>query len=66
MRWRCSYHDSKGCRCEKPASIRIHFAKGHPFDHMDLCEKHLEFHPGYVWEQKIIEEGEILCQSASV
>jgi hypothetical protein len=62
MRYQCSYHDSRGCRCEKPASIRIHFAKDHPFDLMDLCLEHLKFHPGYYWSQEILDSREELVQ----
>lgn len=56
MKWQCEYHDSKGGRCDKPATIRIHFAKDHPFDKMDLCEDHFDIHPGYVWFQNIEKE----------
>ncbi len=55
MKWQCSYYDSKGDRCSADATIRIHFSKDHPFDHMDLCEEHLKFHPGYVWSQLTYE-----------
>lgn len=56
MKCQCSYHNSKGIRCEKEGTVRIHFAKDHPFDHMDLCEEHLEFHQGYLWSQQLEQE----------
>ena len=59
-KWQCQYHDSKGVRCTEPAVQRIHFAKDHPFDFMDLCEEHLKFHPGYIWKQMFGEEGELI------
>ena len=42
MRWQCTHHDSNGIRCENEADYRLHFAADHPFDHVDVCEKHLE------------------------
>lgn len=62
MRWQCQFYDSKGEQCTEPATLRIHFEKLHPFDHMDLCKVHIEFHPGYVWSQEIIDNGEVLIQ----
>lgn len=56
MKWQCSYYNSKGIRCEKEATLRIHFSKDHPFDHMDLCEEHKQYHPGYVWSQDLERE----------
>jgi hypothetical protein len=42
MRWQYSYVDSKGIRCINEALHRLHFAADHPFDHIDVCAKHLE------------------------
>jgi hypothetical protein len=41
MKWQCSYHNSKGVRCENEAIYRAQFHEEHPFDHMDLCETHV-------------------------
>lgn len=45
FRWQCEYVDHKGKRCEFQALWRLHFAWLHPFDHVDVCRKHLiEYH----------------------
>lgn len=59
MRWQCQFHNSKGIRCAKEASHRVHFSKDHPFDHMDVCDEHLEIHQGYVWKEEFKREN--LC-----
>lgn len=51
--WQCSYVNSKGVRCTKCAVNRIHFSADHPFDHVDLCDEHLEEYRGYVWTQNL-------------
>jgi hypothetical protein len=53
MRWRCSYHDAKGIRCENEAIYRLHFAADHPFDHVDVCEKHQNEYTNNTWIQDL-------------
>jgi hypothetical protein len=55
MRWQCSYHDNKGKRCENEALHRLHFSTEHPFDHVDVCQKHFEEYPRFCWVQELQE-----------
>ena len=55
MRWRCSFHDAKGIQCPNAALWRMHFAKDHPFDHIDVCSEHLDDYSSYSWLQDIGE-----------
>ena len=47
MKWRCSYCDPKGDRCEAEALFRLHFSTEHPFDHVDVCAEHLDEYEGF-------------------
>lgn len=58
MRWQCEYFNSTGMQCPEAADRRIHFNNKHPFDHMDLCELHLEAYPEFKWSQ-LFREGEL-------
>lgn len=53
--FQCSYTDSHGKKCESVATKRIHFSDGHPFDHMDLCEKHQLEYQNWIWCQPLTE-----------
>lgn len=57
--WQCNKVDSSGERCMANAVHRLHFAKDHPFDHFDLCDKHLSEYTDYLWLQEI-EELELI------
>lgn len=54
MRWQCQCVDSNGVRCENEALHRIQFSQEHPFDHVDVCEKHLESYNEYLG---VVEEN---------
>jgi hypothetical protein len=53
VRWRCTYTDSTGSRCENEATHRLQFSKEHPFDHVDVCEEHREEYKNYVEVQSL-------------
>jgi hypothetical protein len=53
MRWQCSFVDKTGKRCENEALHRLHFASEHPFNHVDICDKHFEEYSEYSWVQDL-------------
>jgi hypothetical protein len=53
MRFQCSYHDAKGTPCENEATYRLHYAKDHPFNHVDTCTEHLDQYFSFAWMQDL-------------
>jgi len=49
MRWRCSYHNSKGDRCRNTAVLRLQYGSEHPFDFVDVCFEHRLEYKSFSW-----------------
>lgn len=59
-KWECEYVSENGERCGANALHRVHFAKDHPFNHVDVCREHLKKYTVFAWIQDLGGEWECL------
>lgn len=52
-RWRCTFTDVSGKRCENEALHRLHFSNDRPFDFVDACAEHFEEYKLFCWVQPL-------------
>jgi hypothetical protein len=49
--WQCRFCNQDGQRCSEEAIARIYFSNDHPFNHTDVCKRHLSEYGSYIWIQ---------------